>query len=225
MQRQSQPMPLAQAMSQSRTKMPTDRRQADRASVTLSADDRQVVNGVFEQLQAIFPAWRRAFPTDEALSASKREYAKALIEAGITGIEQIKVGMQVARQQSEPWFPSPGQFIKWCELTPEAMGLPSVDQALADVLNHRKTHPAAVIAYKRTSWERGTQTSDQYRKAFEYVYLQLMRRVMAGEDLEAELVKALPTKEQIRHSPEFYHQAAQKGLEQVRAVMRGKRHG
>lgn len=189
---------------------------------SISTRDAAVVNEAFDRLKVIFPAWQRAFPTAESLAAAKSEWTKALVEAGVVTDWALSIGFKVAREQDIPFFPSPGQFIKWCKPTPEAFGLPTLEIALMEVARHRATHPAVVLAAKATKWERQTLTADEYKPVFERAYEQLVRRVMAGEDLNAEVMKALPTKEQIQHNPEFYQEAGKRGLAQLRAVMRGR---
>jgi hypothetical protein len=188
---------------------------------TLSQQDREVVSGVFAQLQSIFPAWKHAFPTDERLASAKREFAKALIENGITSLEQIARGMRQARAQDIPFFPAPGMFIKWCELTPESMGLPSLAQAFDDAARRRISHPAVTLAARATRFEAQTLTADEYRPVFEQAYMQLVRRVMDGEDLEAEILKALPTREQIKHSPEHYRETGLKNIARLKRLIVG----
>ncbi|MNV65679.1 hypothetical protein D3C71_1583910 [compost metagenome] len=111
-------------------------------------------------------------------------------------------------------------FIKWCEITPESLGLPTVDTALVEVRTRRFTHPAVELAAKATSWERQTLGLDAYRPVFEQAYAQLLRRVVAGEDLGAQVRKGLPTREQIQHSPEFYQQTGQRGVESLKALFK-----
>ena len=77
-----------------------------------------------------------------------------------------------------------------------------------------------VIAARATRFERQTLTADEYRKVFAQAYDQVVRRVMAGEDIEAEVLKGLPTREQIRHSPEFYQQAGQRGVASLKALFK-----
>lgn len=194
----------------------------ERKQLVISERDAQVVNNVFEKLTVIFPAWQRAFPTPETLKSARTEWTKALVQAGVVTTQALQIGFNVARKQDIPFFPSPGQFISWCKPTPEAFGLPTLEIALMEVARHRATHPAVVLAAKATKWERQTLTADEYKPVFERAYEQLVRRVMAGEDLNAEIVKALPTKEQIKHNPEFYQEAGKRGLAQLRAVMRGR---
>lgn len=210
-------MSLAQI---TRGNLPTQQSEPQRQRPALSIEDRKIVSGVFTQLQSIFAAWRHSYPTDELVDSAKREFAKALIEAGVTTLEQIGVGMREARKQTIPFFPSPGMFIEWCKVTPESLGMPSLDQALHEVARHRISHPAVRLAAMRTSFERGTLSASEYRPVFEYAYEEMVRRVMTGEDLEAHIKKALPTKEKIQHSQEYYQQAGLKGLALVKAQLR-----
>jgi hypothetical protein len=186
----------------------------------LTDHDSQMVSMLFEQLKIVFPAWRHAFPSDDSQRRALAEWTRALVDADCTSREQLQLGMRVAREQEIPFFPSTGMFIKWCQITPEALGLPTVDQALADVARHRKSHPAVVIAARATRFERQTLTADEYRKVFAQAYDQVVRRVMAGEDIEAEVLKGLPTREQIQHNPEFYQQAGQRGVASLKALFK-----
>ncbi|MBS4689873.1 replication protein P [Aeromonas veronii] len=182
--------------------------------------DTQVVSKLIEQLKVIFPAWQRSFPTLEMQERALREWTVALVEANCTSRDQLSQGMRVARSQEIPFFPGPGMFIKWCEITPESLGLPTVDAALVEVRTRRFTHPAVELAAKATSWERQTLSLDDYRPVFEQAYAQLLRRVVAGEDLGAEVRKGLPTREQIQHSPEYYQQTGQRGVESLKALFK-----
>ncbi|HHQ4501825.1 TPA: replication protein P [Aeromonas veronii] len=186
----------------------------------LTDHDSQMVSLLFEQLKIVFPAWRHAFPSDDSQRRALAEWTRALVDADCTCREQLQLGMRVAREQEIPFFPSTGMFIKWCQITPEALGLPTVDQALADVARHRKSHPAVVIAARATRFERQTLTADEYRKVFAQAYDQVVRRVMAGEDIEAEVLKGLPTREQIQHNPEFYQQAGLRGVARLKALFK-----
>ena len=215
----SQPMSLAALMQQglpARTPEPV--RQAP-----ISDNDARTVAVMFEQLKIVFPAWRHAFPTEQSQSRALAEWTRALVDAGCTSREQLQLGMQMARKQDIPFFPAPGMFIKWCQITPEALGLPTVEQALHDIARHRKSHPAVVLAARATKWERQTLNADQYRDVFSQAYEQLLRRVVNGDDLGTEVLKGLPTQSKIQHSPEFYHEAGQRGLASLKALLRGGR--
>jgi len=191
-----------------------------KVAAVVTERDTLVVSKLLEQLKVIFPAWQRSFPTPKMQDQALREWTIALVEANCTSREQLSLGMRVARSQEIPFFPGPGMFIKWCEITPEAMGLPSLDAALVEVRTRRYTHPAVELAAKATSWERQTLSLDAYRPVFEQAYAQLLRRVVAGEDLGAEVRKGLPTREQVQHSPEYYQQAGQRGVESLKALFK-----
>ncbi|WP_429139003.1 replication protein P [Aeromonas veronii] len=191
-----------------------------KVAAVVTERDTLVVSKLLEQLKVIFPAWQRSFPAPKMQDQALREWTIALVEANCTSREQLSLGMRVARSQEIPFFPGPGMFIKWCEITPEAMGLPSLDTALVEVRTRRYTHPAVELAAKATSWERQTLSLDEYRPVFEQAYAQLLRRVVAGEDLGAEVRKGLPTREQVQHSPEYYQQAGQRGVESLKALFK-----
>ena len=99
-------------------------------AAVVTEQDTQVVAMLFEQLKVIFPAWQRAFPNPEMQARALREWTVALVEANCTSREQLSQGMRTARSQGGEWFPSTSRFIRWCQITPESLGLPSLDTAL-----------------------------------------------------------------------------------------------
>ena len=101
---------------------------------TLSAGTIDVVNALFKELQAIFPAWKQAWPTDEALKAARRSWTKAFIVEGINQLEQIRFGIVRCRALGTDFAPSVGRFIRLCQPTPEMLGIPSHDKAFREAL-------------------------------------------------------------------------------------------
>ncbi|MDD1135384.1 replication protein P [Pseudomonas shahriarae] len=99
-----------------------------------------VVNALFKELQAIFPAWKQAWPTDTALAAAKRSWIKAFIVAEINTLEQIRFGIERCRSLGTDFAPSVGKFIKLCLPTPEMLGIPPHDKAFREALVN--AHPS-----------------------------------------------------------------------------------
>ena len=192
----------------------------ERKPVAISANDARVVNTVFDRLQVIFPAWQRAFPTPEALKSARQEWTKALVEAGVVTEQALAIGFRVAREKDIPFFPSPGMFIKWCQPTPEALGMPSVEQALHEVSRHRASHPAVVLAARATRFERETLSFSEYAPVFERAYEHLVRRVMSGDDINADVVKALPAKGRIIEPWEKYQARGLSGTKHLKSLFK-----
>src|SRR5690554_3749545 len=101
---------------------------AQEPKASINAEAAQNVNEIFRALQAAFPAWRSAFPDDASLRAAKVSWVKGLIEAGITDMNCIARGVRRARQSESDFFPSVGKFIGWCQLSPEELRMPNIDQ-------------------------------------------------------------------------------------------------
>ncbi|WP_430293000.1 replication protein P [Pseudomonas sp. B1-22] len=100
-----------------------------------------LVNQLFREIRTARPGWRQAWPTTEVLEASKATWVKTFVEAGVTDWDsQIAYGLQGLRAEPSDWVPSPGKFVTWCQPTPEALGLPSLEAAYAEALS--KSHPA-----------------------------------------------------------------------------------
>jgi hypothetical protein len=191
--------------------------------VSLGGQAAEEFNEFFESLKTIFPAWRHAFPTQGELDRARKTWAKAFIENGLTEKNQLMVGLRVARAQEVPFFPSPGQFMGWCKPTPEQFGLPSMEQAYREAISGRSSHPAVALARQETRWERQSLRECEYRKVFERAYTIAVRRVMNGEQLDLDIVRALPKKGEVTMTPERRKQLGTEGIASLRAALTGGR--
>lgn len=89
----------------------------------------QIFNELFRQLKAAFPALMATIKEQDELNELRRQWVMAFMENGITSMEQVNAGMKIARQQSTPFLPSPGQFVTWCKDSAiRASGLPDEDE-------------------------------------------------------------------------------------------------
>lgn len=159
-----------------------------------------VVDMIFIQLQAIFPAWRQAWPDDKALALAKRSWTRGLQASGIRTIEQVRFGIEQCRRSGSAFAPSIGQFVAWCLPTAEMLGLPTEDaawreavQACANPEGWRWSHEAVRLAAAAVGfWElrQGAGGADALRRRFGNAYAQLVGRLARGETL-AEPMQAL----------------------------------
>lgn len=153
----------------------------------------EVVNALFKELQAIFPAWKQAWPDDDALKAAKRSWIKSFVAAGINTLEQIRFGIQKCRVLGTDFAPSSGKFIKLCQPTPEEMGIPTLARALAEALEN--FHPSragsrvwshAAVRYAALQCEAqnlGSMEVERAEKVFARAYDITIRMLVAGEPL------------------------------------------
>jgi len=135
----------------------------------------QIINGVFTQLLAAFPA-ALVGREQEEMNEIRRQWVKAFAENGITTMKQVEAGMRVARRQQKPFLPSPGQFIAWCKDETRAFGL-TVDDVMAEFKQWQR------LIFKYTS-------SEQYpwpRPVLYHICLELRRRSTDGQLSEKEL--------------------------------------
>ncbi|WP_264768732.1 replication protein P, partial [Klebsiella pneumoniae] len=71
---------------------------------------------LFKQLKQLFPAAEQTnLKTAQQETDAKRQWIAAFAEGGIRTREQVSAGMRHARASESPFWPSPGQFIKWCK--------------------------------------------------------------------------------------------------------------
>ena len=167
---------------------------------SIDSGSAKVVNALFRELQSCFPAWRQAWPTDDAMATAKKTWIKGFAAAGITSIEQIKYGIEQCRLMPSDFMPSVGKFIELCKPTPEALGLPSEEKAFDEAC--RKVHPAMAgckwshqVVYHAASesgfYNLSTLPMDAARKLFARNYAITVQMVLDGKPLKA-IPLALP---------------------------------
>lgn len=144
----------------------------------------EIFNSLFSALRAAFPASVSTFNDQEAFNELRRQWALAFRENGITTMEQVNVGLRVARRQERPFLPSPGQFIAWCREGRNALGISSAD-VMAEYWKWQK------LVFRYTS-------SEKYpwpKPVLYHICLELRHRSTQGQlsrqELEREAVKVL----------------------------------
>lgn len=165
-----------------------------------------LVNKLFSELQAVFPAWRHTFPSEETLAQAKKTWVKGFVDAGISQLEQIRLGVKRARLSKSPHWPSVGMFIEWCKPTSEDFGLPCKEDAFKEAMANlgcyitaNWSHPAVQVAVRNTTTYVLRHKSDKVaRTEFYRNYGLLIQRVINGESLNVELPKAIPVKAEYR---------------------------
>lgn len=169
----------------------------------------KVIEKLFNELKSIFPAWRHAWPNDKAENNAKRTWTKAFIAARLSSIEQIRYGIEKSRRSGSPFMPSIGEFIQWCHLSAEDLGLPSADRAyaMAAMIAHptadrSKCIPAVYHAAVETGfYALSSNSEDKTRRRFERNYSDALRIVAAGGELHQmpvppeRMITAKPTEE------------------------------
>lgn len=161
---------------------------------TLPPGTIDVVNALFKELMAIFPAWKQAWPTDDALDSAKRSWVKAFLVERISQLEQIRFGVERCRSLGTDFMPSVGKFIKLCQPTPEMLGIPSHARAFREALLNlhpaRRTsrewsHPAVRHAALQCEMHNlADLVSDKASKVFDRAYDITIRMLVEGLPLE-----------------------------------------
>ncbi|MER1588292.1 replication protein P [Enterobacter hormaechei] len=135
----------------------------------------QIINGLFVQLAAAFPA-SLVNRSQEEVNEIRRQWVLAFKENGITSMEQVEAGMRMVRRQERPFLPSPGQFIKWCREGRSVLGITTAD-VMAEYWKWRKL----VFRYP---------SSEQYpwpKPVFYHICIELRRRGTDGQLCQKEL--------------------------------------
>ncbi|SNY71001.1 replication protein P [Pantoea sp. GL120224-02] len=117
----------------------------------------QLVDILFRSLKLVFPASISTTlkdPRDEA--AAKRQWIAAFVENGITSKQQLSAGMRRARASGSPFWPSPGQFIRWCKDGESgAAGLPD-ENALYDMVMRYSARRGLYSSPEAYPWQENT---------------------------------------------------------------------
>ena len=186
----------------------------------------QVINALFRELMAIFPAWKQAWPDQDAIGAAKAAWTKAFMAENITKIEQIRFGIEQCRKLGSDFAPSVGKFIKLCQPTPEMLGIPSLEKAFREAC--RNAHPSMAgqgrwshQAVWHTAKECGFEPLNRLEtslamKLFERNYVITVRRMVEGLPLQ-KMPLALPARAEARRTPDL----GNKALAELRARRAG----
>ena len=162
--------------------------------VVVSLETAEVVNDLFRRLRGIFPAWRQAWPSTEALAAAKEEWIKEFAAEGIRTLEQIEFGIEKCRKLKKPFAPSVGEFIAMCQPTPEDFGMPAPAAAWVEALLGVYSHEGVKIAAVATGLFdlRAAQQNDKGLQArFDRAYEIVLRRAKEGRPLDGKIATGI----------------------------------
>lgn len=154
----------------------------------------EVVNDLFRRLRGIFPAWRQAWPSTEALDAAKAEWIKEFADEGIRTLEQIEFGIQKCRKLKKPFAPSVGEFIAMCVPGPEDFGMPSAAVAWMEALMETYSHEGVKIAAIATGLfdlRSAKQEDKGLRQRFDHNYAVVIRRAQEGQPLDGKILTGI----------------------------------
>lgn len=184
-----------------------------------------VINDLFRDLRSICTAWKQAWPDQATYTASKQQWLTAFLEAGISSPEQLQFGLMRCRQSGAAFIPPPGEFIQWCQPSPEMLGLPTLSAAFREACSNahpamagkgKWSHDAVWHAAKECGFENLNRlATDLSSKLFERNYTIAVRRLVAGEPLQR-MPLALPAEVAARRTPKVGNDA----LAAIRAARR-----
>lgn len=183
----------------------------------------EVVNDLFRRLRGIFPAWRQAWPSTEALDAAKSEWIKEFAAEGIRTLEQIEFGIQKCRKSKKPFAPSVGEFIAMCIPSPEDFGMPTAAGAWVEALMGVYSHEAVKLAAEATGLfdlRAAKQEDKGLRARFDRNYEVILRRAQAGQPLGGKIAAGIEhdsQKSELELAEEFANQRQVRLLE-VQAI-------
>lgn len=147
---------------------------------------RDFINDLFRALKACYPAWRQAFSTEQEYRDARLMWTRAMAEAGIRSMDQVRKGVEAARSDTSDFMPGPGKFIQWCRPSAGDMGMPEIPQAWHEasshshhVIEHTWSHPGVYEAGRRCGWF-GIRNGDLGRREYEREYLTVVAECADG---------------------------------------------
>jgi len=175
---------LKAVMANMQNKMQTineENQQKELLKQQVSENAKFVIDDLFNELKSCYPAWKQAFDTREAWLSAKKTWTKAFIENNISTTEKVKLGLAEARKGTNPFWPSVGQFINWCDG-------PQIDTEGA--FNHMiDRKPCQGIAEWQSRQEVGFRCKqqlpeDKARKLWRETLIKNIQKVRNGELIE-----------------------------------------
>lgn len=147
---------------------------------------RDFINDLFRALKACYPAWRQAFSTEQEYKDARLMWTRAMAEAGIRSMEQVRKGVEAARRDPSDFMPGPGKFVQWCKPSPDELGMPTMPNAWREVcdnchhiLDHEWSHPGVYEAGRRMGWF-VLRTSGGDRRDFAKHYAEVVEEITNG---------------------------------------------
>ena len=171
--------------------------QNDLLKQQVSVNAKSVIDGLFTELKSCYPAWKQAFDSREAWNAAKKTWTKAFIENNISNQQQVAEGLAAARKGVNPFWPSVGQFISWCDGP-----LIDTDEAFNRMISREPCQGIAEFETRQECSFRCKQQlpEDKARALFKKVLIRNIQLVKNGELHEREVIT-----EQIA-SPEVFRE-------------------
>jgi hypothetical protein len=143
------------------------------------------------------------------LFALAKQYAERLVIRGITpkklvnGIERVK-----AESVELKWSPNPEEFARLCEPTAEQLGIPTLEQAKAEIIkargiergnNYTFSHDLCAELNRMIGFEMYQLNDQAWTKKLSVVYHSLFKQVVGGT-----LNKQAPAVAELEHKPAHY---------------------
>ena len=149
----------------------------------VSENAKAVIDDLFIELKSCYPAWRQAFENRETWSAAKKTWTKAFIENNVSSTEQVSVGLAEARKGTNPFWPSVGQFINWCD-GPQI----DTDEAFNRMIAKKPCQGIAEFESRQEVGFRCKQqlAEDKARLIWKSTLLRNIQRVRTGELIESD---------------------------------------
>lgn len=192
------------------------KREELKQSESLDPHAKDLVNKLFGFFFAICRGFEKQYHDPQRLSAEKTQWVMAFNDIGYNSLENIHLGIKKCRLETPINTPTIGQFISWCKLSPDDLGLWTKEQAYKRVFPILRKEAidisddqSAIInhAIKETGiYDLKNHSESKTRPLFEHNYEIAVRDFLSGklkpipkalEDQRAEILE-LSKQEEIK---------------------------
>lgn len=159
----------------------------------------EVMNDLFNRLQAVCTAWKQAYSSQDAYQATKAEWLKSFLRNGINDVDLIDEAVDLVKLSGKDFFPTVGSFIKlYKKAALQRSGAPETAKAYRTLTGYLQIprerrqpwnlHPYIYATIKDPAFDLmsfnllGTVNGkDLAKEKFNEIYMTVVDRALAGE--------------------------------------------
>ncbi len=115
----------------------------------------ETVNKLFVFFYGTCRGFEKQYQDPRKLNIEKTQWFRVFTDEKLTDMTRVNWGIKRCRIESPINTPTLGQFLKWCEPTPEQLGVPDVEKAYTEAVQNsypgcekKWTHQAIYHAWK-----------------------------------------------------------------------------
>lgn len=195
-----------------------------------------VIEQLFEELKRIKPGSHLNLKDAESEKKMQATWIAALRKHGVNSWNHIKLGIMGAEADENPYWPSVGKFIHWCQPQPHHVNLPTVEDAYLEACRGANpggeefiwSHEAIRVAARDVGFHFIKSSPEKHVfPKFERKYLEVCTKIFIGQPwniprIESEEYKRVQAYEEyIKSKPKKGPEYFEEMMAKVKKIMYG----